>query len=92
MDEHFDVFRKSRAKGSGHHVRRHFETYGWINFLKVIAQTKVFDIPGSGKNSIECARDAKCFDVLIWASEDKSLNEAQALDYEVEAARSKRRK
>ncbi|HTE33021.1 MAG TPA: hypothetical protein VK666_21710 [Chryseolinea sp.] len=35
-------------------------------------------------NSIECARDAKLFDVLIYASEDKSLSEAQALDYEVE--------
>ena len=66
--------------------------YGWINFLKSIAATKVFDIPGSGKNSIQCAREAKCFDVLIWASEEKSFNEAQALDHENEMAKIKSRK
>jgi hypothetical protein len=42
-------------------------------------------------NSIECAREAKCFDVLIWASEDKMLNEAQALDHEIEMAKIKRK-
>jgi hypothetical protein len=30
------------------------------------------------------------FDVLIYASEDKSLNEAQALDYEADAKKSKK--
>jgi hypothetical protein len=42
----------------------------------------VFDIPGSGCNSIQSARKARCFDVLIYASEEKELNEAQYLDYE----------
>jgi hypothetical protein len=58
------------------------EQWGWVNFMKEIAKTKVFDIPGSGKNSIECAKDSKAFDVLIFASEEKQFNEAQNLDFE----------
>lgn len=58
------------------------EQWGWVSFLKEIAKTKVFDIPGSGKNSIECAKDTKAYDVLIFASEEKQLNEAQNMDYE----------
>lgn len=45
---------------------------------------------GSGKNSIDCAREAKLFDVLIYASEEKSLNESLALDHENEIAKIKR--
>lgn len=91
LDNHFEVFRKSRVKSSGKHTKKHFELYGWINFLKGIAATKVFDISGQGKNSIECAREARLFDVLIYASEDKSFNEAQALDYETEAKKAKKK-
>lgn len=54
--------------------------FGWINFLKTVAITKVFD--RQGLNSIESVRLSPCFDVLIYASEDKSLNESQALDYQ----------
>lgn len=63
-----------------------------MNFLKAIAVTKVFDLPGTGMNSIQCAREASLFDVLIYASEDKSLNEAQALDHEVEMKKAKAKK
>lgn len=57
--------------------------WGWVNFLKEIAKTKVFDIPGSGMNSIDCARASKAFDVLVYASEEKGMSEAQALDMEI---------
>jgi hypothetical protein len=43
----------------------------------------VFDIPNSGMNSIDCARKAPCFDVLIYASEEKMLAEAEYLDFEI---------
>jgi hypothetical protein len=49
-----------------------------------VASTKVFDIPGSGKNSIDCARETSLFDVLVYTSEDKSFNESQWLDHEEE--------
>lgn len=42
-------------------------------------------------NSIECARSAPAFDVLVYASEDKSYAEAQALDWEEETRRNKTR-
>lgn len=43
----------------------------------------MFDIPSSGMNSFQCARITPCFDVLVFASEDKLYNESQALDYEL---------
>ena len=45
-----------------------------------MATTKVFDLPGL--NSIDSVRRTKAFDVLLYASEDKLLNESQTLDYE----------
>jgi hypothetical protein len=84
------VFKKSKAKVNGKHIKHHFDRWGWINFLKSIASTKVFDIPGSNMNSIQCARKARAFDVLVYASEDKTYNEAQALDHEEEMKRIKK--
>lgn len=52
----------------------------------------MFDIPGGGKNSIDCARESPLFDVLIYASEEKNFNEAQALDYENEAKKARMKK
>lgn len=40
-------------------------------------------------NSIECVREASAFDVLVFASEDKMYNEAQALDMEMEFSKTK---
>lgn len=82
--KHFGVFQKSRVKGSGKFSKKHFDAWGWVNFLKTIAKAKVFDIPGSNMNSIDCAREAKCFDVLIYATEEKELAEARQLDHEID--------
>ena len=77
----FTLFHPSRVKG-GKFIKEHMKHWGWINFLKEIAKTKVFDIPASRKNSIDCAREANAFDVLMYASEDKDFAEARALDQE----------
>lgn len=61
-------------------MRHHFETYGWLNLLKEVAKTKVFDM--SGMNSIDSARESKAFDVLIFASEEKMYTEALNLETE----------
>ena len=76
----FPVFAPSRVKSSGRNMKEHFNRWGWINFLKSISQTKVFDMPGI--NSIESARKSKLFDILVYASEEKEFGEAQALDME----------
>ena len=36
----------------------------------------MFTIPGAGINAIECAKAAKLYDVLIYASEKKDHEEA----------------
>jgi len=41
-------------------------------------------MPGCGMNSIDCAREASAFDVLVYASEEKSFSESQYLDQEAE--------
>jgi hypothetical protein len=50
--------------------------WGWINFLSSIAETKMFDIPRSNLDSIECAKKAKAYKVLVFASEKKDFNVA----------------
>lgn len=64
------------------------QQWGWVNFLKEIAKSKVFDNPAIG-NSIECVKKAKLYDVLVYASEEKEYQEAAALDYEREMKRMK---
>lgn len=52
----------------------HYEQWGWISFLSSMAETKVFDIPGSGMDSIECCKRASAYKVLIYASEKKDYD------------------
>lgn len=47
-----------------------------------MAETKVFDIPGSGLDSIECVKKTKAFKVLIYASEKKDFDVAMKEAYE----------
>lgn len=82
LQEYFPVFSESQIR-SGSHVSAHMGNWGWINFLKSVATTKVFDIANSGMNSIDCARAAKAYDVLVSASEEKQYNEAVSLDMEL---------
>lgn len=84
--ENYNVFHKSSVK-SGRYMMRHFEQWGWINFLASIAKTKVFDIPNSGLNSIECAKLAPLVDVLIYAGQEKSFNEASYADMEAQKSK-----
>jgi len=81
LEGSFTIFQDSNIK-SGHHMKAHFSAWGWVNFLKTIAKTKVFDIPGSGLNSIDCARISKAYDVLLYASEEKGYSEALTADFE----------
>lgn len=77
--ENYSFFQDS-GEDDGANMKEHMQRWGWINFLKSIATTKVFDISGNGKNSIDCARMAMLEDVLVWASEDKDYNIAVMRD------------
>lgn len=80
LHEFFSVFRKSRGKGPN--LSKHFDRWGWISFLTYIAECGLFTIPGAGLNAIECAKRAKLYEVLVYASEKKDHDEAIALYYE----------
>jgi hypothetical protein len=41
-----------------------------------MAETKIFDVPGSGKDSIECAKSADLYKVLIYSSEKRDYGVA----------------
>ena len=77
--ENYSIFQDS-GEDEGAHMKKHMERWGWINFLKSIAKTKVFDIPGSGMNSIDCVKAATLQDVLVYASEEKEYNIALLRD------------
>ena len=81
INTNYTLFQES-GEQEGANMKEHMQRWGWINFLKSIAKTKVFDISGSGLNSIDCARQARCADVLTWASEEKDYNIALSRDME----------
>lgn len=80
MSDHFPLFWPSRTKPGSKYMNDHMKTFGWVNLLKEIAKTKVFDM--DGMNSIESVRMSPAFDVLVFASEEKMFNEAQNLEME----------
>jgi len=59
--------------------KEHFDKWGWISFLSFIAESKVFD-RYNGKNSIDNAKEANLYQVLIYASEKKD-NETMIANY-----------
>lgn len=80
---HYSLFAESDEVEQPN-MRHHMQQWGWVNFLKSIAKTKVFDIAGSGKNSIDCVRLSPLDDVLVWASEEKDYNIASMRDMELQ--------
>ena len=61
----------------------YYEEYGWVDFLSEVARTKVYDVPGSGMDSIECAERAKAYIVLSEASKDHEKNKAMKEAYKI---------
>lgn len=82
INSNYTVFQDS-GDDEKPNMKEHMQRWGWINFLKSIAKTKVFDIAGSGLNSIDCARAASLDDVLNWASEERDYNIALSRDMEI---------
>ena len=64
-------------------MRAYYEQYGWENFLASIAETKIFDLPGGGLDSVECAKVAKAYKVLSYASQKKEYSIAEYEAYKI---------
>lgn len=74
IQDSFSLFKPNRSKGID--MEDHFNAYGWLSFLSMIAKEGVFNVPGNGLNAIENAKRAKLYDVLMYASEKKDSEDA----------------
>lgn len=74
MEKGFSVFKGGGETDGG--LLKHYEVYGWVNFLSSIAEAKIFDVPGSGLDSIECAKRANLYKVLMYSSEKRDYSVA----------------
>lgn len=81
INDNYTVFQDSGdVRENSGNMDEHMQRWGWVNFLKGIAKTKAFDINGSGWNSIDCVRETKASEILVWASEEKDQNIATNRD------------
>jgi hypothetical protein len=80
LEKVFSIFSRNGTDVSNE-LRAHYEEWGWISFLSSMSETKVFDIPGSGLDSIECTKRANAYKVLMFASEKHDQNHALHLTY-----------
>lgn len=83
MAEQFSVFSNRGAGDTKPQLREFYEQYGWENFLAAIAETKIFDLPGGGMDSVECAKIAKAYKVLSYASQKKEYSLAEYEAYKI---------
>lgn len=83
MEQNFSVFSRRSGGDRKAELIAFYEEWGWVNFLSAMAETKIFDIPGRGLDSIECAKIAKAFNVLIYASQRKDYAIAEYEAYKI---------
>ena len=49
------------------------ENYGWSLLIYRLAETKLFDVAGSGKDSIQCAEEAELYRAFHFLSSRNAL-------------------
>ncbi|MBX3241027.1 MAG: hypothetical protein KIT80_16090 [Chitinophagaceae bacterium] len=81
LAENFSVFGSRGGGDTKPELVAHYENWGWVSFLSSVAESKVFDIPGSGLDSFKCAGKAKAYEVLTYASEKRDLDIAMKEAY-----------
>ena len=53
--------------------RKVAESYGWSLLIYRLAETKLFDVAGSGKDSIQCAEEAELYRAFHFLSSRNAL-------------------
>lgn len=74
MDKTFSVFRKSKG-GKGPNLTKHFEKWGWVSFMVYVAENATIFYKQNGKSNIDNIKETKAYDVMIWSSEKKDMEE-----------------
>jgi hypothetical protein len=75
LEKQFTVFGKSGTDVKPQ-LAAYYEVNGWVDFLITVAAAPEFIVSGSGMTGLECAKRAKAYDVLSWASVKKDYNVA----------------
>lgn len=63
-------------------MKAHFEKWGWISFLTYCAEKGTIFYKQNGKSNLDNVKETKCYDVLLWASEQKDHEDAVNYYYE----------
>lgn len=75
LEDNFTVFKRTGGGvDSKPELLEHYKVWGWLEFLSSVAQAPEFIKSGSGLTGLECAKIAKAYDVLVWASMKKDYN------------------
>jgi hypothetical protein len=74
MEKQFTIFAKDGGGDTKEPLRKFYEEWGWIDFLINVAESNIFIKSGSGLTGLECAKIAKAYEVLVWASKQKEYN------------------
>ena len=83
LGQSFAIFKGGSSIDTKPELEAYYDEYGWLDFLSELAKTKVFDIPGSGRDSIECVKQANAYKVLTWADNEREKNKALKAAYKL---------
>ena len=81
MFECFSVF-SGGGNGKGPNLKAHFEKWGWVSFLTYVAEKGTIFYKYNGLSNLDNIKSTKCYNVLLWASEQKDHEEIINAHYE----------
>lgn len=74
IKDNFSVFKSKKKKKKGEiDMTPHFEKWGWISFLNYVANKGTIFYKSNGQSNLENVKQADAYEVLIWASCEKDL-------------------
>ena len=71
-------------------MERHFDKWGWISFLNYVATEGTIFYKSNNKSNLDNIKEAKAYDVLMWASCEKDKEDIIAAHQEEMARKQKR--
>jgi len=85
----FSCFEKPKVKG-GVNMEKHFDKWGWVSFLNYVATEGTIFYKSNNKSNLDNIKEAKAYDVLMWASCEKDKEDIIAAHNDEMARKQKR--